>query len=59
MYEVVLQEHLDKRNFRRKILTQGILEYAGKLRYGDHRPAKLYRFAASAIELESVRRRFP
>lgn len=59
VYEVVLQEHLDKRNFRRKILTQGILEYTGKLRYGDHRPARLYRFATSAIELESVRRRFP
>ncbi len=59
VYEVVLQEHLDKRNFRRKILAQGIVEYAGKLRYGDHRPARLYRFAAAAIELESVRRRFP
>ena len=59
VYEVVLQEHLDKRNFRRKILSQGILEYTAKLRYGDHRPARLYRFAASAIELESVRRRFP
>lgn len=59
VYEVVLQETLDKRNFRRKILAQGIIEYTGKLRYGDHRPARLYRFTAAAIELEKARRRFP
>lgn len=59
VYEVVLCEPLDKRNFRRKILAQGILESTAKLRYGDHRPAKLYRFAAAAIELEKARRRFP
>lgn len=59
VYEVVLCEPLDKRNFRRKILTQGILESTTKLRFGDHRPAKLYRFAAAAIELEKARRRFP
>ncbi|RME83408.1 MAG: NUDIX hydrolase [Caldilineae bacterium] len=59
VYEVVLQEKLDKRNFRRKILAQGILEKTGRLRYGDHRPAKLYRFTAAAIELEKARRRFP
>ncbi len=58
-YEVVLQEELDKRNFRRKILAQGILENSGQLRYGDHRPATLYRFAAAAVELEKARRRFP
>lgn len=59
VYEVVLQEQLDKRNFRRKILSQGILEQTEQVRYGDHRPASLYRFAAAAIELEKARRRFP
>lgn len=59
VYQVVLCEPLDKRNFRRKILAQGILESTSKLRFGDHRPAKLYRFAAAAIELEKARRRFP
>ncbi|NOX64100.1 MAG: NUDIX hydrolase [Chloroflexi bacterium] len=59
VYEVVLQERLDKRNFRRKILAQGIIEDSGRLRYGDHRPAKLYHFTAAAIELEKARRRFP
>jgi len=59
VYEVVLQESLDKRNFRKKILSMGIIEETGKLQHGDHRPAKLYRFTAAAIELEKARRRFP
>ncbi len=59
VYETVLQEKLDKRNFRRKVLSQGIIERTGQSRYGDHRPARLYRFAAAAIELEKARRRFP
>lgn len=59
LYEVALQEELDKRNFRRKILAQGILEKTGQKRYGDHRPAALYRFTAAGIELEKARRRSP
>ncbi|NOZ49672.1 MAG: NUDIX hydrolase [Chloroflexi bacterium] len=59
VYEIVLQEKLDKRNFRRKVLSQGIIEKTEQLRYGDHRPARLYRFSAAAIELEKARRRFP
>jgi 8-oxo-dGTP diphosphatase len=59
VYEIILQEQLDKRNFRRKVLSQGIIERTGKMKYGDHRPARLYRFSAAAIELEKARRRFP
>ena len=59
VYETVLKEELDKRNFRRKILAADILEESGGYREGDHRPAKLYRFTAKAIELEQARRRFP
>lgn len=59
VYEIILQEQLDKRNFRRKVLSQGIIERTGKMKYGDHRPARLYRFTAAAIELEKARRRFP
>ena len=59
VYEVVLNEKLDKRNFRRKMLTADVLEETGNLREGDHRPARLYRFTAKAIELEQGRRRFP
>lgn len=60
VYETVLHEKLDKRNFRRKILAADVLEETGEYREGrKHRPAKLYRFAAAAIELEKARRRFP
>lgn len=59
VYETVLNEPLDKRNFRRKILATDVLEETGNIREGDHRPAKLYRFTAKAIELEQARRRFP
>ncbi|MFN8494596.1 MAG: NUDIX domain-containing protein [Caldilineaceae bacterium] len=59
VYETVLNEPLDKRNFRRKMLATDVLEETGNIREGDHRPAKLYRFTAKAIELEQARRRFP
>ena len=60
VYEVVLHERLDKRNFRRKILATGVLEETEGYREGGrHRPARLYRFTAAAIELERARRRFP
>jgi len=37
-----------------------ILEETGEVNAGDpHRPARLYRFTAAAIELEQARRRFP
>ncbi len=59
VYERVLDEKLDKRNFRRKFLDLGILEESGNLSTGEHRPARLYRFTASAKELELAQRRFP
>jgi 8-oxo-dGTP diphosphatase len=60
VYEAVLRERLDKRNFRRKILAAGVLEETGDCRNGGlRRPARLYRFTAAAIELEQARRRFP
>ncbi|MEZ4712857.1 MAG: NUDIX domain-containing protein [Caldilineaceae bacterium] len=64
VYETILDQPLDKRNFRRKMLSakaddEIILEETGNYRQGDHRPAKLYRFTAKAVELEQVRRRFP
>ncbi len=36
-------QEVDKRNFRRKILGLGLLESTGRYRYGDHRPAQLFR----------------
>jgi 8-oxo-dGTP diphosphatase len=47
VYETILGQQLDKRNFRRRMIASGILTpTADKRRDGSHRPAALYRFAA-------------
>ncbi len=44
VYEVVRQEPLDKRNFRKWTLAQGRIEKTGRMRRnGSHRPASLFR----------------
>lgn len=46
VYEAILGRPLDKRNFRKRILSLGIIEPTGHLeRTGAHRPARLYRFS--------------
>ncbi len=45
LYETILAKGLDKRNFRKKILSLRLLEAHGKQRSeGAHRPARLYSF---------------
>lgn len=44
LYEIILHQPLDRRNFRRKILTLGLLKPLAKTRRGAHRPATLYAF---------------
>jgi 8-oxo-dGTP diphosphatase len=59
-YEIILGEELDKRNFRRKILSSGILEKTGKKKQEvEGRPAMLYRYQADAIAEVKARRLFP
>jgi 8-oxo-dGTP diphosphatase len=43
LYEAILGRALDRRNFRKKLLSLGLLTRAG-LRRGAHRPATLYAF---------------
>ena len=44
VYELILGESIDKRNFRKKILSLKQIEETGKeRREGPHRPARLYR----------------
>lgn len=44
IYEIILQEDIDKRNFRRWILALEQIEETGEMEQGQsHRPAKLYR----------------
>jgi 8-oxo-dGTP diphosphatase len=45
LYEIILNKPLDKRNFRKKILSLDIIEPTGeRVVIGRHRPAQLYRF---------------
>lgn len=48
VYEAVLNRRLDKRNFRKRLLSQGILTPSGERRTGVGRPAQLYRRAKHA-----------
>ena len=44
VYEVILREKVDKRNFRKRILSLNLIKETGKdKRDGAHRPARLYR----------------
>lgn len=46
VYEAILDRELDKRNFRRRMLSLGVIKPAGGTRMeGAHRPAQLYAFA--------------
>ena len=59
-YEIILGEKLDKRNFRRKILSASILEETGKKKKeAEGRPAKLYRYRQDAVAEVKTRRLFP
>jgi len=58
-YEIILGEGLDKRNFRRKILSANIIEKTGQYRSGEGRPARLYHFRDDAVAEVKARRLFP
>ena len=58
-YEIVLDEKLDKRNFRRRMLHSGIIELTPHLRTGEGRPARLYRYRPDAVAEVKARRLFP
>jgi 8-oxo-dGTP diphosphatase len=45
LYEIILDEKLDKRNFRKQIISKGILEKTNEKQKGvSHKPAELYKF---------------
>ena len=52
MYETVLGRKLDKRNFRKKVLSYEVLESAESKRIsgGPGRPPQLWRFDRNAYE---------
>ena len=59
IYEMILGEKLDKRNFRRRILQAGIIEATAECRTGEGRPARLYRYRPDAVAEVKARRLFP
>ncbi|MPY65103.1 NUDIX hydrolase [Deinococcus sp. SDU3-2] len=48
VHEAILDRPLDKRNFRKRLLAQGLLVASGERRSGVGRPAQLYRRAKGA-----------
>ncbi len=53
-YEAVMGRELDKRNFRKKFLSLGLIhETPDTWRDGAHRPAKLYAFNNESLEVLS------
>ena len=50
MYEIIINDKLDKRNFRKRMLATGLLQETGrKDTAGAHRPAMLYKFKKMEI----------
>jgi 8-oxo-dGTP diphosphatase len=53
-YEAILGRILDKRNFRKKFLSLGLIEETAEyLKEGAHRPARLYRFKRQQLQVLS------
>lgn len=51
-YEAVLGHELDKRNFRKKFLSLGLIEETDQMfQEGAHRPARLYRFCQEGLQV--------
>jgi len=52
LYQALLERKLDKRNFRRRVLSLGLVRpVRGKTARGAHRPAQLYTFRSGPIQV--------
>lgn len=50
VYEIIMNERFDKRNFRKRMLASGLLQETGKKDMaGAHRPAMLYQFKSREL----------
>ena len=50
IYEIIIDDRIDKRNFRKRMLATGLLQETGKKdAIGAHRPAMLYKFKKMEI----------
>jgi len=50
VYEIILEKKLDKRNFRKKILSLGLIREVGIKKGESHRPAKIYAFTKRKLQ---------
>ncbi len=50
-YEIILARKLDKRNFRKKMLSTGLVKEAGKEKRTARRPAQLYTFVKRGLAI--------
>ncbi|HUA31983.1 MAG TPA: NUDIX domain-containing protein [Candidatus Binataceae bacterium] len=50
LYAMILGRPLDRRNFRRRVMTMGLLRELPHTRRGPHRPAALYCFAQQSLK---------
>lgn len=55
VYEVILDRRLDKRNFRKKVMTFGVLTPTRRLTAGRFRPVQMYRFDRAAYHALNAR----
>lgn len=54
-YEIILDDPIDKRNFRKKILSLGIVQKTKKMRTGERsRPAALYTFTTDKFQIIDI-----
>ena len=54
IYEIVFNKKFDKRNFRKKILSLGILKKEGRLKKVSHRPPMLYSLKKNVREIVEI-----
>ena len=54
VYEIVLWEVIDKRNFQKKIISLKMLEETWELDRTTNRPAKLYKFSDDNLKIYQI-----
>ena len=50
VHEAIVNEPLDKRNFRSKLLRNGVVKATKETRTGNHRPAQLFKYVEHTRE---------
>ncbi len=55
IYEIILQQSLDKKAFRRRVLEAGVVVETGQSKLAGKRPAQLYRYAHNSFDFHFPR----